>query len=47
MWILGTDMVLGFMCSYDPEKYIDEDEDEDDRNMETDFASIEKEERRR
>ena len=42
-------MVLGFMCSYDPEKYIDEDEDEDedDRNMETDFASIEKEERRR
>jgi len=36
-------MVLGFMCSYDPEKYIDE----DDRNMETDFASIEKEERRR
>ena len=45
MWILGPDMVLGFMCSYDPEKYIDE--DEDDRNMETDFASIEKEERRR
>ena len=36
--------VLCFVCRYDPNKFEPEDDDSD---METDFAGIEKEERRR
>ena len=40
-WIL----IFGFDCRYDPRKYVGR--DEDDSDMEADFATIEREEKRR
>jgi hypothetical protein len=40
-WIL----IFGFDCRYDPRKYAGR--DEDDSDMEADFATIEREEKRR